>query len=212
MKLGRKHILSGLFIMVLGAIFIYSFQEEEITQEAYSAKMEEQRRNNNLFMKNASDSPLTESMKTSFTRLNYFPADLQYKVLAKMTPIDKEKLYIMPMSDGTEEKYIRYAYAEFELMGKKHQLLLLQPWKDKDSKKLFLAFGDLTNGDQTYGGGRYIDLQIRNKNYITIDFNLAYNPSCVFNYKYSCPLPPRENMLDIPVLAGEKMYEHPTRE
>ena len=69
-----------------------------------------------------------------------------------------------------------------------------------------MAFWDQTSGAETYGGGRYIDLFQQREHEITIDFNLAYNPYCVYDYSYSCPLPPAENRLTVPVRAGEKMY------
>jgi uncharacterized protein (DUF1684 family) len=74
---------------------------------------------------------------------------------------------------------------------------------------LFLPFRDATSGTATYGAGRYLDLEPNEDGTLTIDFNLAYNPSCVYSDGWSCPIPPRENWLDIPIEAGEKMYVEP---
>ena len=84
-------------------------------------------------------------------------------------------------------------------------LLLRETEEFKDY--LFLPFADLTNGEQTYGGGRYIDLSIPDKDSIIINFNTAYNPYCAYNAKYSCPLVPKENHLDYSIEAGVKKFE-----
>ena len=71
---------------------------------------------------------------------------------------------------------------------------------------MFLPFSDLTSGNETYGGGRYIDLEIPKGKTITIDFNQAYNPYCAYNPKYSCPIVPAENELLTNVNAGVKKF------
>ena len=78
--------------------------------------------------------------------------------------------------------------------------------ESKDTTQLFLPFRDLSNGKTTYQSGRYLDLVWQNDNEITLDFNLAYNPYCAYNYKYSCPLAPKENKLMVNIEAGEKLY------
>ena len=113
----------------------------------------------------------------------------------------------IPMTDGTLERYIKQAFAEFELQGKTHRLLLLQAANEGDRRKYFLAFADDTSGEETYGGGRFLDVRQDGQNSITIDFNLVYNPYCTYNPDYACPIPPKENLLTIPIRAGEKNYE-----
>ena len=73
---------------------------------------------------------------------------------------------------------------------------------------LFIPFKDLTNGKESYGGGRYIDLRMRqlDKDKVILDFNKSYNPYCAFSEEYSCPIPPKENHLTIAIEAGEKNY------
>ena len=72
---------------------------------------------------------------------------------------------------------------------------------------LFLPFLDNTNGEESYGGGRYIDMRIPDGDTIIVDFNSAYNPYCAYNEKYSCPIVPRENYLDTEVRAGVKAFK-----
>ena len=79
---------------------------------------------------------------------------------------------------------------------------------EKYRNHLFLPFTDLTNGEETYGGGRYIDLSIPDSDTIIIDFNKAYNPYCAYSSTRSCPIPPRENDLDLKVEAGVRTVNH----
>ena len=71
---------------------------------------------------------------------------------------------------------------------------------------MFLPFLDATNGVETYGGGRYLDMKVPKSNEVIIDFNKAYNPYCVYNHEYSCPIVPLENELDVEINAGVKKY------
>ncbi|MDG1428784.1 MAG: DUF1684 domain-containing protein, partial [Crocinitomicaceae bacterium] len=69
---------------------------------------------------------------------------------------------------------------------------------------LFIPFRDKTSRHETYGGGRYLDVQIPDRDMMHLDFNLAYNPYCAYSHRYSCPIPPEENTLNVSILAGEK--------
>jgi len=108
--------------------------------------------------------------------------------------------------------YKLYATANFKLNGENFSLeiyqnekLLLTPdYEDY----LFLPFTDLTNGESSYGGGRYIDLLLPEGKSIIIDFNQSYNPYCAYNEKYSCPIPPKYNHLNVEVFAGVKKFDH----
>ena len=117
-------------------------------------------------------------------------------------------MVVLATNDGKEQRFIEYAYAEFDLDGYHHKLLILEvadmgPFKGK----LFFAFGDETSADETYGAGRYLDLEkVPGASTITLDFNKAYNPYCAYTANYSCPLPPSQNLLRIPIKAGEKIY------
>ncbi len=154
-------------------------------------------------------SPLKEA---DLKDLHFFEADSTYRVLAEVKILKAEKVFKMPTYDGTSKEFIRYAKISFSLKGKPLQLtlyrnigLMTNPlYKDL----LFLAFTDETNNKTTYGGGRYIDLDLKEiiNEKITIDFNKAYNPYCAYSDGYRCPVPPEENDLLFSVLAGEKIY------
>src|SRR5690606_28026087 len=100
---------------------------------------------------------------------------------ARLTPFQNQTRINIPTSDNKEKTYIKYAFAEFEMEGQMHKLLLLKAMDDENPNAAFLAFSDSTSGDETYGGGRYLDLVTSSKSRIIIDFNKAYNPFCVFN-------------------------------
>jgi uncharacterized protein (DUF1684 family) len=172
----------------------------------YLESIEEKRGQTDLFMAQSPDSPLPAGKRASFQGLSYFPPDPAYRVKARLVRLEGQEEIVVPTSDGSLRRYLRYAWAEFDLQGKRHRLLLLQDRESRVSNRLFLAFWDQTSGAETYGGGRYIDLFQQVAEEITIDFNLAYNPYCVYNYSYSCPLPPAENRLAVAIRAGEKMY------
>ena len=108
--------------------------------------------------------------------------------------------------------YRKYGIASFRLNGKDFQLSLYQPQQEitstDHSNLLFLPFNDLSNGKTSYGGGRFIDIETPavNAKTVIIDFNKSYNPYCAYNSKYSCPIPPKENDLEIEIPAGVKAY------
>jgi uncharacterized protein len=205
----KNRILIAIIFLVFTAIVIYTLSGGEETDATYKSKLDIERKDTNRFMRNSDESPFPESEKKAFKGLNYYEPNQKYRVKAKVKPAIGNKILLIPTTDGKDRKYIKYGFAEFEIDGKAHQLLLLQDFEDKNRKDLFLAFADATNGNETYGGGRYLDVKIKkaNQKVVEIDFNKAYNPYCVYNYNYSCPLPPKENILEIAIEAGEKNYE-----
>jgi len=156
--------------------------------------------------------------KENIGYLEYFPANQNYLVQADVEVLFGEKPFRMPTYDGTSNEYKRYALLHFEILGEKHTLTayqsvaLFQNPQYKDY--LFLPFLDQTNGNETYAGGRYIELDASTavNGKITIDFNKAYNPYCAYSSGYRCPQPPAENALITPILAGEKIYKGPKNE
>lgn len=201
-----KNILILVALVVALVSLFYSFQGSQ-DQTAYIAEVQKERDDKNEFMRTSAESPLAGTTE-NFKGLNYYPADIKYKVTAKLTPIQNKKPVILRTSDNKEQRYLEYAYADFDLDGKNNRLLLLEiidmgPFRGK----LFLAFGDQTSARETYGAGRYLDIvKVPGSNTITLDFNKAYNPYCAYTEKYSCPFPPAENLLEVSIEAGEKIY------
>jgi uncharacterized protein (DUF1684 family) len=201
-----KNIIILLSIIVVIAIFFYAIQGSK-DQTAYIAEIKSERQEKDEFMLSSSESPFS-GQEENFSGLKYFPPNIKYKVTATLTPIQNKKPVILATNDGKEQRYLEYAYAGFDLDGFHNKLLILElidmgPFRGK----LFLAFGDRTSAEETYGAGRYLDIaKTPGSNTITLDFNKAYNPYCAYEEKYSCPLPPAENLLNIPIQAGEKSY------
>ncbi len=131
---------------------------------------------------------------------------MTYRVVAKITRYEKEPFFEMPTSGPKTPEYRKYGLLQFEIAGKAYELTIFQNLSSMRSPiyrdYLFLPFTDLTNGENTYGGGRYIDIRIPKGDTMIIDFNQAYNPYCAYTTGYSCPIPPEENYLDLAVEAG----------
>ncbi|MBI3218047.1 MAG: DUF1684 domain-containing protein [Bacteroidetes bacterium] len=207
--MSNKQIIVIGVMAFLATIVYYSFTGGESPEE-YSQQINKEREEKNLFMRNDEGSPfyVGKDSASKFTKLNYYPADLTYKAIANLIPIETKKMVVLATSDGVEKRYLEYAYAEFSIDNQKNKLLLLEvvdpgPYRGT----LFLAFADATSGDETYGAGRYLDVKkVPGATTVTLDFNKAYNPYCAYSDNFSCPFPPKENILSIPIKAGEKVY------
>ena len=164
----------------------------------------------NAEYKDASTSPLKEKDRSDFKSLDFFKFDSTYVVTATLKRTPNTEWFTMKTTTSRESEERIFGILTFQLKGKTFSLNVYQGkelMKDEDYKDyLFLPFLDNTNGDTTYGGGRYIDLRISEGDTIEIDFNKAYNPYCAYNERYSCPIVPRENYLDTNIEAGVKKF------
>ncbi len=146
----------------------------------------------------------------NFHGLEFYPIDEKFIVKAKLVRTPDEKPFLMPTTTARTPEYVKYGEAHFSLDGKDFVLNLfksIQPYDEPGYEDyLFLPFTDLTSGDGSYGGGRYIDQRIPEGEIIVIDFNKAYNPYCAYSARYSCPIPPKENDLLIRIEAGVKAF------
>jgi hypothetical protein len=122
------------------------------------------------------------------------------------------KPFEVPTSSGQTATYTKFGELKFEIDGKSYKLAVYQSLSAKRMPQyrdyLFIPFKDLTNGKESYGGGRYLDLRMKEieGDKIYLDFNKAYNPYCAFSTGYSCPIPPKENHLKVAIEAGEKNF------
>lgn len=158
------------------------------------------------------ESPLTEEDRLGFKGLEFFPIDTAFRVAARLEFHEENIPFAMKTTTDRLPIYKRFATAHFRLKGKNYSLEIYQNQDLLDDPEfhdyLFLPFTDQTNGNSSYGGGRYLDLSIPVGKEIVIDFNKSYNPYCAYNSTYSCPVPPRVNDLDLPVTAGIMAYGH----
>lgn len=168
-----------------------------------------QRKLNSEF-RDASKSPLKDKDRKNFKGLDFFPFDSSYVVTATFTKLEGEQPFKMKTTTDRTPAYVKYGTISFQLKGEPFQLTVYQNLEIVNDAGfedyLFLPFLDDTNGDSSYGGGRYIDLRFPKGDTMVIDFNTAYNPYCVYNEIYSCPIVPRDNYVATTVEAGVKAF------
>lgn len=165
---------------------------------------------------NPKESPLRGDNLRNFKKHPFFPVDLKYRVTAKFVKTENPVPFELPTSSGKVKQYREYGKADFELDGKKYTLTVYQSLDlikmDRYKDHLFLPFRDETNGKETYGGGKYMDLKIPKGDEIILDFNLSYQPYCAYNaFDYNCPIVPENNKLPMRIEAGvmyEDVYHH----
>ncbi len=166
----------------------------------------------NIQYADVKESPLTEEDLKTFKGLDFFEIDEAFRVEANFELTPNTPIFEMPTTTERLPLYRKYGIARFILNGKQIELSIYQSQSLMTNIEfedyLFLPFNDLTNGNSSYGGGRYIDLEIPSEESktIVIDFNKAYNPYCAYNGKYSCPIPPSENTIPLEILSGVKAY------
>ncbi|MEP2279580.1 DUF1684 domain-containing protein [Maribacter sp.] len=166
----------------------------------------------NAEFKDPETSPLADRFRIDFETLDFFEPDTSYVIEAEFIRTPEALPFSMPTTTDRESTEVVYAIAKFSINGKAHELEIYQSpdliTQEKYEDYLFLPFTDNTNGEETYGGGRYLDLRIPDGNTIILDFNKAYNPYCAYNKKFSCPLVPAVNNLDIEIKVGVKAFKH----
>jgi hypothetical protein len=162
------------------------------------------------FMQFHPQSPLDGGQQADFKGLNYYDENeaLVLEVEVERLP-DTEPLIDMETSTGDVQPFRRWGRFTFTVDGQEAALTI---YSDSHGHEFFMPFRDATSGQETYGAGRYLDdnrpgLQQLEGGRFEIDFNYAYNPYCAYNEYYSCPLPPAENWLKVPIRAGEKNYK-----
>ena len=160
-------------------------------------------------------SPLETWEVARFTGLKYFKIDPRFKVRANFVRTPKEKKFNMPTSSGMTKVFLKYGELIFKVQNRAYKLGVYQSEALAQTERyknfLLIPFTDQTNGKETYGGGRYLDFEIPSSDVVTLDFNLAYNPSCAYSSRFNCPIPPRENRLPTKIQAGEKVYKAPAK-
>ena len=156
------------------------------------------------FMRSA-ESPVVPEARAGFAPLAYFAVDQDYRVPAALTVAPSDAVLELPTSTGQRRQMRRVGTLAFTLKGLPHTLTAFVDAAQPDMRRLFVPFGDLTNGTESYTGGRYLDLDRTATGIYDLDFNRAYFPFCYYNEAYDCPLPPRENRLKVPIRAGERM-------
>lgn len=178
-----------------------------IDEEAYTAALLANRAEKDRFFKTDPHSPLPPDVRASFQGLAYYPPNPALRLVLPLERDPSGERITMQTSTGDEQEYERLGFISFEVDGEPARLAV---YRDVRSGHLFLPFRDATSGTETYGAGRYLEPVLLDENTLLVDFNLAYNPFCAYSDQWSCPLPPMENWLRVPIRAGEKAFSPPT--
>ena len=190
------------------------FLSQKISKE--ESEIKKFQRELNAEYRNPKETPLRGDNFTNFKAHPFFPVNLKYRVVAEFTKTEDAQPFDLPTSSGKTKAYQEYGKAVFTLDGKPYTLTIYQSLdlikQEKYRDYLFLPFRDTTNGKETYGGGKYMDLTIPKGDTIILDFNKSYQPYCAYNaYDYNCPIVPEENRLPVEIRAGvmyEDIYHH----
>jgi len=157
------------------------------------------------FMRESAQSPVPPEKRATFPPLSYFPTDPSYRVPAMLHPDNTGTPMEMLTSTGQHRQMRRVGTLVFTLHGQELSLGAFVEAAETDLSRLFVPFGDLTNGVETYNGGRYLELDRTATGVYDLDFNRAFHPFCLYNPSYDCPYPPPESRLKVPIRAGEKL-------
>lgn len=195
-----KRIVWVLIPVVVG-IMVLSWLKP--SNDAYEKEINQYWEDKHDFYQTSEASPFVQK-GVAYKKVALFPVDPDLKVAATLERFSKREMVTIGNSDGTSTNYLKFGVAKFKLDGGEQSLLILKALGF--GNQYLTAFGDKTSGISTYGGGRYLDLDIGKSDRLTLDFNKAYNPYCAYFADFSCPLPPRENLLEVAIEAGEKDY------
>jgi len=196
-----------LYLWISGLVFVGCSERQPPARGTLSSEdsLVQERRTKDAFFKSDKESPLLVQDRKNFQGLSYYPVDPAFRFQVAL------QRYVMPqqirMATNTGEIRSGLLYGFFEITVNA-QICKVQAYRLDDTAEpsLFIPFRDATSGTETYGAGRYIDLKENTSGVYDLDFNRAYNPYCAYNPTYSCPRPPAENILAVPIRAGEKKY------
>jgi len=173
----------------------------------WAAELRANREEKDRFFAEHKQSPIPPEEREEFDGLDYFEPDPDYRVDATVTVHDEPAPVDIETSDDRTVRYERIVTFQYELDDEQYELAGYRQPRE-EGRTIFVPFRDKTTGQQTYSGGRYMELEpegaLDDGDSVTIDFNLAYSPFCAFSETFSCPLPPEENWLDTAVEAGER--------
>jgi uncharacterized protein len=200
-----------IFLLFFAQNFISFFGFSQVDSIWYKTVIAWQKEMNKEYADSAT-SPLTPEDRAVFTGLPFFVPDADFCVKAFLEITPDAKPFIMKTSGTRTPTYHQYGVFHFEIKEQKFDLPAYQRVEvlttDEYADYLFIPFNDLTNGTETYVSGRFMDCEIQKDSVYILDFNKAYNPYCAYNHKYSCPIPPKENFLNIRIEAGMLDNKH----
>jgi uncharacterized protein (DUF1684 family) len=178
-----------------------------IDERPYEQTVQTARAEKDTFFRTRDESPLPAATRSAFAGLPYFAIDPAYRIPAVLTedPAGRGVVIELPTSSTERRRMRKVGALGFAVAGGSYTLTAFVDADAPDMRRLFVPFGDLTNGAETYKGGRYLDLDRTPTGLYDLDFNRAYHPYCVYDPSYVCPVPPRENRMTVAIRAGERL-------
>ncbi|ERG94532.1 DUF1684 domain-containing protein [Haloquadratum walsbyi] len=179
------------------------------TPDDWQEEIQKTRANKEQYFRSSDRSPMPPNFRgESFPGLEYYPINPDYRFNIPLARDDDPEIITVETTADGEQTYRRVG--EFNLTVDKTAISIAAYEPTDSTDRLWVPFRDTTSGSETYGAGRYVDLEPAedhtDNGAWTLDLNRAYNPTCAYNPAYECPLVPAENWLDIPVEAGEKDF------
>jgi uncharacterized protein (DUF1684 family) len=194
-------IALGIGMIIIIILSIYMLMLSTGTAD-YRNEILGQRTTKDVWLSNDFDSPFVKT-NTPFQRLKYFPPNQEFIIAAKFIKNNNSDSVNLITNMGEAQTYLIYGTASFSFNGIGCTLQILQP---ASGGELFVPFIDATSGNSSYGAGRYLPADLPIADEISLDFNKAYNPYCAYVDGFSCPFPPKANILKVAIEAGEKTY------
>lgn len=196
------------FGLLAAALLLESCAREQPAARGAGDPVLQAREDRDRAFKSSPDSPLPAEAKARFQGLDYYPINAALRFRLKLNRYPVPTRIRMATNTGEIREGLRYGYFEFTVGV---QTCRLQAYRMDENENqgrayLFIPFRDATSGKETYGAGRYLDLPENTSGSYDLDFNAAYNPFCAYGGDFSCPRPPDENRLAVPITAGEKTY------
>lgn len=195
--------LSLLIALFVGSVALGGCEGETSTDE-YEQQVMQDRVERDMSMREE-ESVLPPGRRSAFRGLDYYNVDPAYRFVVPLERSAQPDTVMVAESTGGVRPQVLVGRVTIPFPNSEEQLIVFEGEGETPRGRLWLAFADATNGDSTYKAGRYVDVEPAEGDSVVVDFNRAYNPTCVYNPDYACPLPPSENRIDAPVTAGEKM-------
>ena len=199
------HAMRSLHVCLAALLAIASAGCTSSPPASYPDQIAEWHAEKDRFMRESPESPVPADRRATFPPLPYFATDQAFRVPAALRPAAVNATMEMLTSTGQRRLMRRVGTLAFTLQGQTLSLGAFVEADQQDLRRLFVPFGDLTNGVETYNAGRYLELDRTATGFYDLDFNRAFHPFCLFNSGYDCPYPPPENRLKLPIRAGEKL-------
>ena len=197
-------------LILVSAVAAQAQTNKEFNRSKYLNDLKKERKLKDAEMRTDEHSPIPDDEKATFRKLNYYKPSITYRKVASFERFDQATHFLMKTTTERLPEYSLYGVVHFRHKNKSLSLNVYQNIelvkKPGYEKHLFIPFNDETNDNETYGGGRFLDVSETGADTLVIDFNKAYNPYCAYNHKYSCPIPPEVNNLIIKIKAGEKKW------